>query len=67
MGKQTLVLRCRLENVDELHLPKDEEWCFIMSCSQCGEKAGEQYFNAVEEYEMEKSRSMANYIAKCKF
>ena len=54
MGKQSIVLTCRLENVTNLRLPGDEDWYFILQCGQCGEKTdNEIYFNPVEVLEIE--------------
>ena len=54
MGKQTLMLWCRLENVDNLRLPSDMDWHFILQWSQWGEKTdNEIYFNPIEELDIE--------------
>mmetsp|Transcript_739 Transcript_739/g.878 ORF Transcript_739/g.878 Transcript_739/m.878 type:complete len:157 (+) Transcript_739:14-484(+) len=67
MGKIKLYATCKLENVTNLRLPEDDDWYFILKCSQCGaETENEVYFNKIEEHEMEGSRGNANYIAKCK-
>ncbi|CAI2381229.1 unnamed protein product [Moneuplotes crassus] len=67
MGKTKLYVSCRLENVDNLRLPGDDDWYFILQCGNCGMNTDtEVYFNPVEEIEMEGSRGSANYIAKCK-
>ena len=54
MGKQRLYVSCKLENVTNLRLPADDDWYFILQCTNCGlNTENEVYFNPVEETEME--------------
>lgn len=67
MGKIDLQIACNLENLTNLDMPKDEEWYFKTECINCHEKSENPiYFTLAEVTQMQGSKGMANYVAKCK-
>ena len=67
MGRISLQIKAQLENIAAIKALAESDWHFKIKCINCQEvNDNVQYFNLVEKKEIQGSRGLASYIAKCK-
>ena len=67
MGRLNLQIKAQLENIAAIKAPAESDWHFKIKCTNC-QHVNENvvYFNLVDKQEIQGSRGLATYIAKCK-